>query len=108
MADNQQLETEISEINTPETLGVTPRFVLQHNAISRSIHDLSATAKKLTAMAMALLPPDLSSLTAAFTFTEFCQAIGYDKGGESYKLFKKAVDECMENVITIEISLESW
>jgi plasmid replication initiation protein len=106
MADNQQRETEISEINTPETLGVTPRYVLQHHAISRSIHSLSATAKKLTAMAMALLPPDLASRTAAFTFTDFCNAIGYDKGGESYKLFKSAVNECMKNVITIEISLE--
>jgi hypothetical protein len=39
--------------------------VLQHNAISRSINSLSATAKKLTAMAMALIPSDLSSLTVS-------------------------------------------
>ena len=90
-------------INTPETLGVTPRFVLQHHAISRSIHSLSATAKKLTAMAMALLPPDLSSLTAAFTFTEFCKALGYTKSGESFRLFKQAVDECVDNKIRIEM-----
>jgi plasmid replication initiation protein len=90
-------------VNTPETLGVTPRYVLQHNAISRSIHNLSATAKKLTAMAMALLPPDLSSLTAAFTFTEFCKAIGYTKSGESFKLFLAALKECVNNSISIEI-----
>ena len=47
--------TELSEINTPETLGVTPRYILQHNAISRSIQNLSVNAKKLIAMAMALL-----------------------------------------------------
>ena len=88
-------------INTPETLGVTPRFVLQHNAISRSIHNLSATAKKLTAMAMALLPPDLSSLTAAFTFTDFCKALGYEKGGESFKIFKDAINECLNSKIHI-------
>jgi plasmid replication initiation protein len=88
--------------NTPETLGVTPRYILQHNAVSRGAHGLSATAKKLTAMAMSLLPPDLSSLTAAFTFPEFCKALGMPIGGESYEIFKKAVDECMESVITVE------
>jgi plasmid replication initiation protein len=93
---------EIVSVNTPETLGVTPRFVLQHNAISRSIQNLSATAKKLTAMAMALLPADLSSLTASFTFTDFCKALDYEKGGESYKVFKDAVKECLKNTIHIE------
>jgi plasmid replication initiation protein len=89
-------------INTPDTLGVTPRYVLQYNAISRSIQNLSATAKKLAAMAMALLPPDLSSLTASFSFSDFCKALGYKKGGESYKIFMAAVDECMKNVIQID------
>jgi plasmid replication initiation protein len=99
-----QSETlELVPANTPETLGVTPRYVLQHNAISRSIHNLSATAKKLTAMAMAMLPADLSSLTSTFTFTEFCKAIGYEKGGESYRIFTLAVDECMKSVITVEM-----
>ncbi|MDR3338087.1 MAG: replication initiation protein [Treponema sp.] len=87
---------------TQETLGVTPRYVLQHNGISRSAHDLSATAKKLTAMAMALLPPDLSSLTAAFSFPEFCKALGSPIGGEQYRIFKAAVDECLQSVITVE------
>jgi len=99
------MQDEHNEINTLETLGVTPRFVLQHNAISRSIHKLSATAKKLTAMAMALIPPDLSSLSAAFTFTEFCKAVGYEKGGESYLIYKAAVKECSNNRISIELQL---
>jgi hypothetical protein len=88
--------------NTPEMLGVTPRYVLQHNGISRGAHTLSATAQKLAAMAMALLPPDLSSLTAAFTFPDFCKALGMPIGGETYEIFKAAVDECMESVITLE------
>jgi plasmid replication initiation protein len=96
------MQTELFEVNTTETLGVTPRFVLQHNAISRSAHNFSATAKKLTAMAMAMLPADLSTLSAAFTFTEFCKAIGYTKSGESFALFKNAVKECMESVIEVE------
>jgi plasmid replication initiation protein len=89
-------------VNTPETLGVTPRYALQHNAISRSSHSMSATASKLTAMAMSLLPSDMSSLTAAFTFTDFCKALDYEKGGESYRIFKEAVNECMQCVITVE------
>lgn len=51
---------------------------------------------------MALLPPDLSNLSVAFTFPAFCKALGYTKGGESYRIFIRAVDECMENIITIE------
>lgn len=101
MADGHFFE--IDKINTPETLGVIPRYVLQHHAISRSANNLSATAKKLTAMAMALLPPDLSSLTSAFTFSEFCKAIGYTKSGESFRIFRGAIDECMGNCISIEI-----
>jgi plasmid replication initiation protein len=89
-------------VNTPETLGVTPRYVLQHNAISRSAQNLSATTKKLTAMAMSLLPSDLSSLTASFTFTQFCKALGYENGGKEYVLFKAAVNECMRCVISLE------
>jgi plasmid replication initiation protein len=92
-----------SDVNTPESLGVTPRYVLQYNAISRSIQNLSPVAKKLTAMAMALIPPDLSSLTVAFTFSDFCKALDMPTGGEQYKIFKDAVDECMQCVISIEI-----
>jgi plasmid replication initiation protein len=84
-------------------LGVTPRYVIQHNAISRSAHNLSATAKKITAMAMALLPPDLSSLTASFSFTDFCHAIGFDKGGESFKLFLAALKESGNASISLAI-----
>jgi plasmid replication initiation protein len=53
-------------------------------------------------MAMALLPADLSSLTAAFTFTDFCKAIGYERGGESYQIFRAAVRECLQCLISLE------
>jgi plasmid replication initiation protein len=101
-------EEELKAANTPESLGVTPRFVLQSHTVSRGTglnkdsRGLSSTARKLAAMAMALLPPDLSNLTASFSFAEFCKALGYDRGGESYKIFKKAVDECMTCVISVE------
>ncbi|MDR0785043.1 MAG: hypothetical protein LBE74_04065, partial [Treponema sp.] len=48
------------------------------------------------------LPPDLSSLSAAFAFAEFCKALGAPKGGETFNLFKEAVKECMESVIEVE------
>jgi plasmid replication initiation protein len=96
------MSDELIPIATPETLGVTPRYVLQHNAISRSAHSMSATAKKLTAMAMALLPPDLSTLTAAFTYSDFGKALGYGDGGKQYRLFTEAVDECLKTVISVE------
>lgn len=84
------------------TPGVTPRYVIQYNAVSRGAHGLSAAAQKLVAMAMSLLPADLSSLTASFTFPEFCGPLGLSAGGETYKIFKAAVDECMQCVITVE------
>jgi hypothetical protein len=91
---------EITAINTPESLGVTPRYVPQHNAISQSAHHFSATARKLTALA--LLPPDLSRLSVAFTFGDFCTALGTPLGVEQFKYFKEAVKECMESVIQVE------
>ena len=96
------MQEESFPANTLETLGAMPYYVIQHNNISRGSHELSATARKLAAMAMALLPPDLSSLTATFTFAEFCSAIGFEKGGESYRIFESAVNECMECFITVE------
>jgi plasmid replication initiation protein len=64
---------------------------------------MSATAQKVIATAMALLPFDLSSLTVSFPFAAFCKAVGFGDGGEQYSLFKTAVDECMGNYIAIEI-----
>jgi plasmid replication initiation protein len=97
------MHEDVFSISTSENLGTIPEYVLQYHAISRSIQHLSATAKKLTAMAMSLLPLDLSIRTASFTFAEFCKALSYEKGGESYRLFVEAVDECMKNIITIKI-----
>jgi len=94
---------ELVVVNTTETLGVTPRYVLQHNAISRSAHSFSALARKVTAMAMSLLPPDLSSLSAAFNFPEFCHALGLERGGNNFELFRAAVKECLDKSVYIEI-----
>jgi plasmid replication initiation protein len=52
-------------------------------------------------MAMACLPPDLSELTTVFSYSEWCKALGIERGGNTQKLFEQAVDECMKSVITI-------
>lgn len=90
------------KVRTAEVLGTKPDYVLQRHAISRSIHNLSVTAIKLTAMATSLLPFDLSIKIVKFTLSEFIDSVGLVKGGNSYKIFVAAVDECMGNVITID------
>jgi plasmid replication initiation protein len=102
MKEYSIMTPEKSTVNTPETLGVTPRYIIQHHSVSRSAHGLSAVARKLAAMAMSLLPADLSSRTVAFTFQEFCKAMGMSVGGEQYQIFRKAVRECMQCLISIE------
>lgn len=100
--------TQQKTANSPESLGVTPEYLLQYHAVSRSIQNLSANAKKLTAMAMSLLPFDLSSRTATFTLPQFCKALGVEYGGKTKKLLKEAVKECMQSAITIEMPDKKW
>jgi plasmid replication initiation protein len=89
-------------INTPQTLGTNPDYVLQPHVISRSIYNLSVTARKLTAMAMSLLPFDLSTRTVRFSISDFIFSLGLEKGGNQYTLLENAVRECMGSVITIK------
>jgi plasmid replication initiation protein len=85
-----------------------PEFVLQPHAISRSIYRLSATARKLIAMAMACLPDDLSARTARFTISEFCRALGISRSGDLYRRVWEAVQECVGDIILVEISPKKW
>jgi plasmid replication initiation protein len=90
-----------------ETNEVLPEYVLQPHAISRAIYRLSASARKLIAMGMSLLPPDLSNLTATFRYNEFCQALGLDRSGKHYSLIQAAILECVKSDITIDTA-EKW
>jgi plasmid replication initiation protein len=105
------------DVVTPETSGGLPKYAYHHNAISRAaagpenhadLDDigLSATAQKLAAMAMALLPRDLSCLTVSFSFVDFCHTMGLDACGGTLNIFKKAVRECMRCVITLNTENE--
>jgi plasmid replication initiation protein len=55
-------------------------------------------------MAMALLPSDLSNLSAAFMFSEYCAVLNVSQGRETFNtLFsKRQFNECMESAIEIE------
>jgi hypothetical protein len=97
------MQEELFQINTPETHGGIPSYAIQHHAISRGIYNISVTARKLIFMAMALLPFDLSSLTASFTFHEFCIAMDMPTSKSTYKKFKAAVEECRQSVIKVEV-----
>ena len=83
-------------------LELAPEYVLQPHAVSRAIYRLSATARKIIAMGMALLPADLSSRKAKFSYNDFCQSLGLNRGGNSYAIFEQSVDECMGCIITLD------
>jgi len=67
-----------------------------------SSHGFTEPARKLFAMAITMLPQDLSNLDADFTFSDFCNEAGMPKCESTYKIFKNAVDECMRCNLTIE------
>jgi len=96
------LLTATSEINCESSINV-----------KISPHGFSEAARKLFAMAITVLPKDLSSLNADFTFSDFYKAAGMSKCENTYKILKAAIDECMGCIITIENepneeSIQSW
>jgi hypothetical protein len=90
-----------------ETKELTPEYVLQPHAISRAVYRLSATARKIIAMGMSILPPNMSNLTAVFNFSEFCRALGLERSSDRYTLIQNAILECVQTPITIETP-EKW
>ena len=78
-------------------------YVIQPHAISRSIYRLSTAARKIIAMSMAQLPPDLSNLTVEFSTTEFFTALGFEDGPSQHNLLQAAVRECVRAEITMEV-----
>lgn len=90
-----------------DTQEAMPEYVLQPHAISRAMYRLSATARKIIAVGMAIIPPDLSSRIAVFSFNDFCQALGLERSGERYALIQDAILECIRADITIDTS-KKW
>jgi hypothetical protein len=90
----------------------TAEYVLQHNAITRAIYNLSASAQKLIAMAMALIPMDAKELQdyrVEFTIKDFVDALKLSRiGTETEKYVLAAVRECLDSHIEIFLPNREW
>ena len=80
-------------MNTTISRPKKAEYVLQAHVISRSIYRMTPTARKIIAMTMAMLPPDLSILSVSFSEKEFRDELGIPKGGKTQKLIETAVME---------------
>lgn len=81
-----------------------PEYVLQPNAISRAIYDLSTNARRLIGMAMALIPQNAKNpndYRVRFGVSDFEKALGVTKGSENRRYIVAAVRECLDSHIEI-------
>ena len=81
-----------------------PEFVLQPNAISRAIYDLSTTARRLIGMAMALIPQNAEKpedYRVEFSVSDFLRALGLESGAKTNRVVFNAVNECLESSIKV-------
>ena len=86
-----------------------PEYVLQPNAISRAIYDLSTNARRLIAMAMALVPlnaKEPKDFRVEFSVGDFIAALGLESGAKTNQLVLAAVRECLDSHIEIETEHE--
>lgn len=89
--------------NEPEQ--ITPEYAIQPNAISQSAYECGTNARKMIAMAMALLPMQprgKEDYTVSFTMNEFLTALNITDGTRTRELTRAAVKECARNVITVQ------
>jgi arabinogalactan endo-1,4-beta-galactosidase len=63
------------KVDTSNNFKAASHYELWHETISKSASSMSEAAKKLTAIAMSVLPPDLSSTYAMFNYADFCKAV---------------------------------
>jgi len=100
-------------MNKKELVPKGGEYVLQHNAISRSIYSMSTTARRLVAMAMSYLPMDGSNYKVEFTVKEYMESIGLTKGTKQIIDLINAVRECISSFIEIQrpngsLSVYTW
>ena len=90
----------MSAINANEIQKI-PEYVIQPNAISQSMYSASTNARRLMAMAMALLPTDTEDYKVQFLLQDFVKALGMVDGEKTRSLIKAAAEECTGNLIKI-------
>lgn len=78
-----------------------PEYVLQPNAISQSMYSASTNARRLMAMAMALLPENTEDYKVQFLLHDFMDALGIERGEKTRLLIEAAAEECTGNLIKI-------
>jgi plasmid replication initiation protein len=108
--DEEQLaELRRSNIEIPVFTDI-PRYVLQPNIISRSIYSLSTTARRLIAMAMALLPENAKDThyRIYFSVDEFVKGLGLSYSGKIKELIFNAVNECLEATVKVNTPNGDW
>jgi len=95
--------------NEPEQ--VTPEYAIQPNAISQAVYECGTNARKIIAMATALLPMQphgKEDYTVSFTISEFLTALNITDGTRTRELIRAAVKECARNVITVQDDDEAY
>lgn len=94
-----------------EITQITPEYAIQPNAISQSAYECGTNARKMIAMAMALLPMQPRSkedYTVSFTMTEFLTALKITDGTRQRELIRSALKECGRNLITVQDDEEAY
>lgn len=87
-----------------EITQITPEYAIQPNAISQSVYECGTNARKLIAMAMALLPMNPKAeqdYSVSFSITDFLTALGITDGSRTRVLTKSAVRECARAIVTV-------
>jgi len=81
-------------------------FVIQPNAISRSIHSVSTYAKRVITLAISLLKIDElgkpDNPTVEFTVGNFLESFGLEKGRKQHERIDEAIRECMGSFVRIQ------
>ena len=84
---------------------VTPEYAIQPNAVSQAVYECGSNARKMIAMATALLPMTPRSkedYTVSFTISEFLTALNITDGSRTRDLIRSALKECAKNLITVQ------
>jgi len=94
-----------------ESEQITPDYAIQPNAISQAVYDCGTTARKMIAMAVALLPmlpKGKDDYTVSFTMIEYLRALNITDGTRTRELIRSAVKECARNVIRVQDDEEAY
>lgn len=81
---------------------------LQPNLVSQSIHSLSATAKKLVALAVSKANFKGDNTAVKFTVTDFFQSFNLSDSGMCRRSITNALNECLSAKIIVDFPDAGW